>query len=916
MIFQPLNWKELDAGNGYKTFHIILSGYNKDNEKVVLKICDWLPYFHMHVKGHDTITMELADKIIIELGRQIKMGSSRIKYEIEKDKTELYFADGVKRDLIKVYFPSKIKCKAAVEFLKENYITVKDDYDIEIVEYYVPHKNPSKEITQSLKLQTDVGITQTSWIEVDVEKEDAPLTTRTEYNISWRDIKKSDHVGSIKPDILFYDLETYSDLLRAKPGNPTRKDMIFMNGIIYVDEKGNRKKILQIVGKRCKDVKVKDCEIRFYDNHFELIKDFCNIINKLDPFFISGYNIFNFDNHYLNEMLTKYGQEEWPNISILKDYKCNFIKKKWSSSAKSDGGVVCKYVDCPGRIWIDMYAHIKDKFTKFRNYKLDTMLKHFLGVGKVDFRYELINITCRICNDKPVVKYQQEYEWLLERVNQMKGTNYTSTSKITEQMCDDAMTCCAEYCIGDVEYLPQLWDKLNIFLILSEEANIMNVPILDVHVGAQGTKTFPALYRKVKQKDFYMNLPDNLTKQDEKTAGGNVLKVEKPGVYDYVVTLDFESLYPSIMRSENIDFTSFIRKGDKTEYSGINETKWTEKIQTNKSKAKPEYKTNNKCYYWRTDRKGVLPEVEEEFAQLRKLYKKIAAENKGTLKGQIFDIRQNTVKVLMNAMYGLLLRKDGGMSLLEAGDTICAKGREAQAIATKIAAKDGWETIYGDTDSIFIINPKIPPQKLSEEATKLAEKITAAFKAPMRIVKEKILRRMYLYKSKNYCYTLMDENDVEKLDLSEENLIISGLGTKKRDTIPLAGQLMKQVILGMMKGYTYKQLRKGIYHEIEEMYKGKYDDKLAKLMIISRMPNQYKSKTYMGRLFAECLIKDGYSLELGERYDAWYVQNDKHYKGQKLKTKEQIESKKLKLDYSIYEDAIYKSINKHIIYAI
>lgn len=918
MDFQPFDWKELDVGYKDKIFQIVLFGYNKSNEKMSIVIKDWEPYFYMHVKGLDNIKPEDADKIVSELSSVLKI---KIRYKIER-RTEIYYADGVTRDLIKVFFKSKMYLRKCHDYLQKNKLDMGIiTYDIDSIEYFVPHLEPYKEILQSMKLQEEIGITYTSWITVDdLEKSSNPLSVLPEYLVSWKKIKPSSYEGTIKPSKLFYDLETYCEKLHSKPGEPTKRDMIFNNSILFVDEKGQKTKILQIVGVKCKDIKIEGVEVRFYKDDEELILDFCNIINKLDPTIISGYNIFNFDNYWLNQRLTKFSGKTWKNISRLRNYECLFKGKKWTSSAKSDGGVVYKYVDAPGRLWIDLYLHIKNNYV-FKVYKLDAVLQHFLGKNKIDFRYELINITCRICNDKKYSKYFSFFKMLLEKINSVTGKNYDPTSQVTTELCDDAMTLCGKYCMGDTEYLPELFDKIHTFTTLSEEANIMGVTIAEGHTGAQGTKIFPSLYRMTKKKGFYLMLPEGFKKpEDIKTKGGNVIEIEDPIVEEYVATLDFASLYPSIMISKNICYSTEIRPEDKTKYDKVIVTEWDEEEGgggKKKKKKGEEVKMVHKSHSWRGDRVGVIPAIEIELKERRKQAKKLAgSDNKPrTVIEQIYNIRQLTLKILMNAMYGMYLVKNGGMCCINGGDAICGMGRQAQSLSIEVALKMGWTTIYGDTDSIFICNKKVAPKDTFSEAAKVAKEITSHFEAPMELVAEKVIRKGYFYKSKNYIYTLIDDNDPEKIDLDPSKMKIAGLRSKKRDTIPLAGQCLNEVIIGLLKGISYKELRKGIYSIVDDMHKGKYDNKLTKLMIVSKMPNQYKSKTYQGRLFVEGLIKDGFDPELGERMDTWYVQNDCHYKGEKLKTKEQMEKGNLKIDYEIYEELIYMAVNPHIIHA-
>lgn len=915
MVFQPFDWYEQDI-KGY--YSIIIFGHDQNNEKICLRVEDWMPYVYFQVKNHDKLDESLAEKIEIALSNLTK---SSVLVSIEKNKRELYYADGKTRDLLKVKFRSSYKMKETIKLLDDEVLIIdKKKYDLIVYEDKIP--NSGTGIKPSLKMRIDLDITYTSWLDISDAKPAKDFISRyeREYIISWSKIRKSDYVGVVKPSILFYDLETYSHILKGKPGKMGKKDLIFMNGMVGVDERGNKRYIVQIVGKNCKNVKVDGCEIRFYKNDIDLIKDFCKI--TYDYSIISGYNIFKFDNVCMDKRLTDIGKEQWLNMSKLLSFNSVFTGDTKKSSSRYDGGLTYTHVTSPGLLWIDMYVHIKNIFPGFQSYKLDDVLKNILGESKVDFRYELINLTCRICNDKDYLKHKDFYEMLLNKINEKKGKSYDMKSPITTELCDDAMTCCAEYCVGDVKYLPMLYEKLNCYLVLSEEANIMNISVTDSHVGFLGTKTFPFIYYMARKKGIYLMYPEDL-KKTHKSSGGRVLEVDEPGVIRNVVSLDFASLYPSIICAYCIDYTSYIRSDDNNIYGKVKTAEWDDEVTKDgkKKTKKSEMIKIHKKYSWCQDNEGILPAVERELKEKRQIYKIEMAKNKGTIIEKINSSREKAVKVLMNGIYGLTLTEHG-LGLYPAGESICYWGREAQALSIKIAKDYGWTTIYGDTDSIFIYNEKIRTRDVFKEAKKLAETISKEFDKPMAIVAEKQMDVIYLYKSKNYAYVLNREENYKEdgsydysylKNIEFKDIHVVGLGSKKRDTVKLAGELLMTCIRSFIRGLTNAEILDLIYEVINDMYDGKYDHKLSKLVAITKDPSSYVSKTYSTRLFAEGLKKDGYDIEIGERIETWIIKTDKRYVGEKTKSKEQIEAHKYKLDYDHYENIIYKLINKHIV---
>ena len=117
----------------------------------------------------------------------------------------------------------------------------------------------------------------------------------------------------------------------------------------------------------------------------------------------------------------------------------------------------------------------------------------------------------------------------------------------------------AVYCIKDA-YLPlRLMEKLMCLFNLTEMARVTGVPISFLFTRGQQIKVASQLYRKAKDHDLV--IPVERKGQNEGMYEGAVVIDPTRGFYrDPVATLDFASLYPSIMMAHNLCYSTLVPK--------------------------------------------------------------------------------------------------------------------------------------------------------------------------------------------------------------------------------------------------------------------------------------------------------------------------------------------------------------------
>jgi DNA polymerase elongation subunit (family B)/intein/homing endonuclease len=162
---------------------------------------------------------------------------------------------------------------------------------------------------------------------------------------------------------------------------PLNGDAIIQIGTtthLYGEQECSYKNIITLG--TCDDIEGADviqCE-----NEIELLMQWRDLIIKIDPDIITGYNIFGFDFSYIVERAKELKiYDSFSKLGRIKDKKSEYVEKTLSSSALGDN--LLKYIDIDGRVIIDMMKLIQ-RDHKLDYYKLDFVANHFIGLNKND----------------------------------------------------------------------------------------------------------------------------------------------------------------------------------------------------------------------------------------------------------------------------------------------------------------------------------------------------------------------------------------------------------------------------------------------------------------------------------------------------------------------------------------------------
>ena len=202
---------------------------------------------------------------------------------------------------------------------------------------------------------------------------------------------------------------------------------------------------------------------------------------------------------------------------------------------------------------------------------------------------------------------------------------------------------------------------------------------------SSGQRVEQLLVENAREKKILVpNRPsDSVAKARSRTSyvGGFVVTPKK-GIHDNIVLFDFRSLYPSVIISHNIDPST---------------------VNCECCKEDSEKYTSPTGQWFCKKNRGFIPEILNKLIAKRvAIKKKLKAETDEDMK-KLFDVQQQAVKLIANSFYGYLAFARARWYSKDCAEATTAWGRKYIHKAVDEAEKFGFEVVYGDTDSVFVV---------------------------------------------------------------------------------------------------------------------------------------------------------------------------------------------------------------------
>jgi DNA polymerase-2 len=297
----------------------------------------------------------------------------------------------------------------------------------------------------------------------------------------------------------------------------------------------------------------------------------------------------------------------------------------------------------------------------------------------------------------------------------------------------------AEYNLRDCELVWKIFEQEKLLHFAMERSQLTGL-LLDRIGGSVAAFEYAYLPRLHRMGFVAPNLGE--MQSDIFSPGGYVMN-SQPGIYDNILVLDFKSLYPNIMRSFLIDPCAFWlaeheNLSDEETVPGFNGARFA--------------------------REGaILPGI---IAQLSAARDQAKEEKNAPL--------SHAIKIIMNSFYGVLGSTGCRFFDPRVSSSITLRGHEIIQASRDWIEQQGYQVIYGDTDSLFVwlennCVGKVP--KTADQCQKIGQRLARE----LNIWLKKTLREQYRIKS-----TLEIQFETHYLHFLMPTIRGSDLGTKKR----------------------------------------------------------------------------------------------------------------------------------------
>jgi DNA polymerase elongation subunit (family B) len=501
-------------------------------------------------------------------------------------------------------------------------------------------------------------ILMAGWIKLPrnkIEISQDSASSQIEVSIHWKDVvslkDKKDIANFLQAS---WDIETYS-YDRTFP-DPSKKvgneypNVIYQIATTYKYYKESNTLVKHLLTlKKCESIVVKDdvpIVVEECKTEKDLIKRWADLICEMDPDIMYTYNGDTFDCRYLYERAKLYGLDGYVLSKLSRLLNVPTVQKKetFSSSAYGDSDFVRFYI--PGRLNYDLLIHYKRGMKKYPSYKLDYIANEILKEGKNDvsakqiFQYyddgtpEKIRIIGEYCiKDTELLQKLVDKQLVLITIIQLANVTFVpigflttrgQTIKVFSQLLrkarqmdflvphtnfnEDSYPIIVKTKVEhelDLEHINEYVqincgrNKNSYGKLVTINGKISEIVDETTFIVLSNTELQePELFTSkftYKQNSFVnVSLSNGDDLVDTSFTGATVLDAT-PGMYnENIAVLDFASLYPTIMISRNLCYSSFVRHSEympKSEEEGIFEEevngskiryerlKWDDKIE-------------------------------------------------------------------------------------------------------------------------------------------------------------------------------------------------------------------------------------------------------------------------------------------------------------------------------------------------
>lgn len=391
------------------------------------------------------------------------------------------------------------------------------------------------------------------------------------------------------------------------------------------------------------------------------------------------------------------------------------------------------------------------------------------------------------------------------------STPYQRMDEI-DRMFNEDKAALARYNLKDCELVTRIFAKTEILAFLLERAAVTGLPV-DRMGGS--VAAFTHLYMPQMHRKGYV--APNLGDAEPIASPGGFVMDSRAGLFDSVLVLDYKSLYPSIIRTFLIDPVGLV---DGT----VNE---------------PESETVPGFNGGRFSRRNhSLPDIISQIWAGREAAKR---DNNKPL--------SQALKIIMNSFYGVLGSTVCRFFDSRLASSITRRGHEIMHRTRELVEAQGYEVIYGDTDSTFVWLKRAHAEDEAQAIGRsLVKHINDWWREHLRheYAIESALELQYEVHYQRFLMPSIRGADMGSKKRyagylhtpdGEEKVVYKGLETVRTDWSPLAQQFQQALYLRIFRNEPYREFIAGY---VADLLAGKLDDLLVYRKRLRRQLGEYE----------------------------------------------------------------------------
>jgi DNA polymerase-2 len=441
-------------------------------------------------------------------------------------------------------------------------------------------------------------------------------------------------------------------------------------------------------------------------------------IRALDPDLIVGWNVIDFDLRVLARRAAQ--------LRVRLDLGRETTRLRFEQDSSFTR---TSRVEIPGRMVLDGIGLVRDAM-RLPDYRLDTVARSVLGRGK------------RIDQDVP-----------------------DAAAEIQRLRREDPRAL-VEYNLEDARLVVEILAKEGLLELAIERSRLsgMQLDRVGASIASFDLLYLPELHRRgVVAPNVWADRPDAVV------FGGAVLEPE-PGLFRNVAVFDFKSLYPSLIRTFQLDPLAHARAAASAEA------------------ATAAIEAPNGARFAREG--GILPGIVERF---------LASREEARARGDRHA--DQAIKIMMNALFGVLGATSCRFFDPEIANAITGFGQRTLGWTREALEAEGYRVLYGDTDSVFVhLRGAEPGPAAIAEAEALrgrvesaiVERIREEYRVEPRLVLELeyVLERFFLPRVRGG----VGGSKKRYAGWADGRLIVVGLESVRRDWPAVARRLQEGML--------------------------------------------------------------------------------------------------------------------------